>query len=359
MTMKSPLIILLRACWEAKPAATAMGASGPASEACHRLEQGGANRLPEPHARTDWDVIFDQINSLPVYLLGAAAFVSVLTGRFIDAVVVMGVVAANAAIGYITETRAEKTISSLSETGVRAVNVLRDGQVRLVPVETLVPGDVLELTPGSYIAADMRLLKGHRLSIDESALTGESMPVSKEPGFLGDEDTALGDRSNMAYMGTHVTGGSGRGMVVATAAATELGQIQTMVGEAEALEVLEAARRNDMGDTLMLRDLAIAYNRAGDQGMAALVTAERLALNGDADDAALQARRALATLPEGSPGWLRALTSPRALITRCQGTRAPSASRTNSVPVYTPGPSSPGQPSLRPWWAPMPTNTAS
>ncbi len=223
-----------------------------ADEAGVRLQRYGPNSLAAAQRRSDLSIFIGQFNSLPVGLLGISALVSFITGGALDAAVIIGVVLINSVIGFVTERQAEKTISSLSETGVRAVNVLRDGQVRLVPVETLVPGDVLELIPGSYIAADMRLLNGHRLSIDESALTGESMPVSKDHKFLGSEDTALGDRSNMAYMGTHVTGGSGRGMVVATAAATELGQIQTMVGEAEAPETPMQKQLDRMGTQLAL-----------------------------------------------------------------------------------------------------------
>jgi S-adenosylmethionine synthetase len=126
-----------------------------------------------------------------------------------------------------------------------------------VPVQHLVPGDVLLLTPGTYIAADLRLLRSHRLTVDESALTGESLPVGKDHAFAPAEDTVLSDRKNMAYMGTHVTGGNGCGVVVATAEATELGQIQTMVGEAESPETPMQRQLDRMGTQLALLSSAV------------------------------------------------------------------------------------------------------
>ncbi|MBL0713859.1 MAG: hypothetical protein JJV98_09165, partial [Desulfosarcina sp.] len=178
-----------------------------ADEARRRCEQGGANRLPEPHARTDWDIIFDQVNSLPVYLLGAAAFVSVLTGGVIDALVVMGVVAANAAIGYIAESQADKTISSLRRFVNPLARVIRNGEPLEIPAHEVVIGDLMTLKPGMYVPADCRLLEASHLSVDESMLTGESMPVFKSARALRIRHTPLTDRLNMVFMGTLVTGG--------------------------------------------------------------------------------------------------------------------------------------------------------
>ncbi len=221
-------------------------------EAASRLRQYGENSLAAGERRSDLAIFVEQFISAPVGLLGASAVVAVITGGMVDAAVIVGVVLINAAIGFITERQAEKTISSLAKTGVRAVNVLRDGAVTTIPVESIVPGDILVLTPGTYIAADIRLTHSHRMTVDESALTGESMPVSKDYRFVAREDTPLADRRNMAYMGTHVTGGNGRGVVVATAEATELGQIQTMVGEAESPETPMQRQLDRMGTTLAM-----------------------------------------------------------------------------------------------------------
>jgi len=219
-------------------------------EAQQRLQEFGENSLTAAERRTDLAIALEQFLNAPVAMLGASAVISVLTGGKIDALVIVGVVIINAAIGFITERQAEKTINSLAKTGVREVTVLRDGISGLVQVEQIVPGDLLVLTPGSHIAADIRLLKSHNLTVDESALTGESLPVAKDYKQVGNSDTALGDRSNMAYMGTHVTGGSGNGIVVATGKTTELGQIQTMVSEAESPETPMQRQLDEMGTKL-------------------------------------------------------------------------------------------------------------
>ena len=217
-----------------------------------RLQQYGYNSLQASHGRSDLAIFLGQFNSPPVYLLGASAAIAVMTGGMLDAAVILGVVLINSAIGFITERQAEKTIAALTKSGVRSVNALRDGQEIEVLVENIVPGDILLLSPGTYVAADARILTSHRLSVDESALTGESLPVTKDHDYIAREDTPLGDRINMAYMGTHVSGGNGRAVVVATAAATELGQIQTMVGEAESPETPMQKQLDRMGTTLAL-----------------------------------------------------------------------------------------------------------
>ncbi|MEJ2321918.1 MAG: HAD-IC family P-type ATPase [Gammaproteobacteria bacterium] len=223
-----------------------------ASDAQMQLQRYGPNSLTASKGRSDLAIFLEQFVSTPVAMLGASAVISIMTGGAIDAAVILGVVLINAGIGFITERQAEKTISSLAKSGVTAVMVLRDGVVGAVPVEEIVPGDVLVLTPGSYIAADIRLLDTHKLNVDESALTGESLPVSKDHAFAGSQGTPLGDRRNMAYMGTHVTGGSGKGVVVATGRATELGQIQTMVGEAESPETPMQRQLDEMGTRLAI-----------------------------------------------------------------------------------------------------------
>ncbi|MGD8312167.1 MAG: HAD-IC family P-type ATPase [Gammaproteobacteria bacterium] len=217
-----------------------------------RLQRYGYNSLHASRGRSDLLIFLGQFNSPPVYLLGASAAIAVVTGGMLDAAVILGVVLINSAIGFITERQAEKTIAALTRSGVRSVQVLRDGERIDVEVENIVPGDILLLAPGTYVAADARILNSHRLSVDESALTGESLPVTKDHEYIAREDTPLGDRVNMAYMGTHVSGGNGRAVVVATAAATELGQIQTMVGEAEAPETPMQKQLDRMGTTLAL-----------------------------------------------------------------------------------------------------------
>lgn len=222
------------------------------NEALQRLQRYGENTLSASATRSDLSILLSQFNSPPVFMLAGSAVIAIMTGGLVDAAVILGVVIINSAIGFVTERQAEKTISSLSDTGVRSVHVLRNGQETEISVAAIVPGDVLVFTPGTYVAADARILSSHRLSVDESALTGESLPVNKDHHFVAADNTALGDRSNMTYMGTHISGGNGRAVVVATARATELGQIQTMVGEAEAPETPMQKQLDKMGTTLAL-----------------------------------------------------------------------------------------------------------
>jgi Ca2+-transporting ATPase len=261
-------------------------------EAQRRLAHYGENRLVGSSGRSDLAIFVDQFNSAPVYMLGGSAVIALLTGGLVDAAVILGVVLINAAIGFVTERQAEKTIASLSESGVRSVRVLRGGEELLIDVEAIVPGDILVLTPGTYVAADARILNTHRLTIDESALTGESLPVSKDHRFVADVQTALGDRSNMAYMGTHVSGGNGRALVVATAAATELGQIQTMVGEAEAPETPMQRQLDKMGTTLALLSGAVCAGVFGVGVMRGYALLEMLKSS---------VSLAVAAVPEGLP----------------------------------------------------------
>ena len=232
-------------------------------EAGQRLRRYGENSLVAAKKRSDLAIFVEQFLNAPVALLGASAVISVMTGGAVDAAVIMGVVLINGMIGFITERQSEKAIASLAKTGVREVTVLRDGVSKTIKVESIVPGDILMLIPGTYIAADIRLLQTHRLSVDESALTGESLPVSKNPEFSGQDETALGDRINMGYMGTHVTGGSGQGIVIATAAATELGKIQTMVGEAEAPQTPMERQLENLGTQMVYISAGVCVVVAG------------------------------------------------------------------------------------------------
>jgi P-type Ca2+ transporter type 2C len=194
--------------------------------------QYGPNILPESVPRSGWSMFFDQFKSLPVALLGVAAGISVATGGIADAIVIGAVVVTNASIGYYTESQSEKIIHGLKSLVQPTSTVIRGGIMTTIDAKEVVPGDLLVLRPGSYVAADARLIEAKYLSIDESALTGESMPSMKTTDELPEQDMPLGDRSNMVYMGTLVMGGQGLAVAVATGRFTEVGKIQTMVGDA-------------------------------------------------------------------------------------------------------------------------------
>jgi Ca2+-transporting ATPase len=222
------------------------------------LKTYGPNLLPESEPRSGWEIFADQFKSLPVALLGAAAGLSVVTGGLVDAVLIMGVVVINAVIGYKTETESEKVIRSL-QTLVRPVALVqRQGRLKEVSAEEVVPGDLVVLRPGSYVPADARLLAASHLSVDESALTGESMPVLKATDALKEENIPLAERINMVFMGTLVTGGEGLAVVVATGSYTEIGLIQTLVGEAATPETPLERQLGEVGDQLVLICLGVS-----------------------------------------------------------------------------------------------------
>ncbi|WP_081423385.1 cation-translocating P-type ATPase [Methylococcus capsulatus] len=228
-----------------------------AAVVAERLARYGRNVLTEIKPRSAVAMFLGQFASPPVALLGLSAAVSIATGGMADAVVIVGVVLINAVIGYFTEAQAQKTIDALGKIGPTHALVMRDGVKRSVPLEEVVPGDILVLSPGSYIAADARLLASNRLTVDESALTGESLPVDKRHTFVGTKDTPLGDRKNMLHMGTIVTGGSGRAIVVATGRHTEIGLIQSLVGEVKTPETPLQRQLDEMGKQLALASSGI------------------------------------------------------------------------------------------------------
>jgi Ca2+-transporting ATPase len=224
----------------------------PANLVSTNLKRYGPNILPESVPRSGLSMFFGQFKSLPVALLGVAAGISVLTGGLADAVVIMGVVFINAAIGYTTESQTEKTINALKNLVRPSAAVIRDRSLKEIGAEEVVPGDLLLLRPGSYVAADARLIETNHLSVDESALTGESMPVRKTIGPIMQKGIPLADRTNMVYMGTLVTGGQGVAVVVATGRFTEMGKIQTLVGEARPPETPMERQLDRMGSQLVL-----------------------------------------------------------------------------------------------------------
>ncbi|QLE55507.1 cation-translocating P-type ATPase [Nostoc sp. TCL26-01] len=232
--------------------------SGLSSEvATTNLSRYGLNVLADTQVRSHLSIFVDQFQSLPVALLGVAAGVSLFTGGLIDALVILGVVGLNAVIGYTTETQSERIIHSLKHQQQTSAWVMRDDTAREIPVENVVMGDILILKPGSYIAADARLIEADNLSIDESALTGESIPVSKNTAPLMGEDVPLGDRLNMIYKGTLITGGQGLAVVVATGQFTEMGNIHQLVGEAKATETPLARQLDEVGSQLVLISMGI------------------------------------------------------------------------------------------------------
>ncbi|MEA5506294.1 HAD-IC family P-type ATPase [Halotia wernerae UHCC 0503] len=227
--------------------------SGLSSNAAQgQLQTYGANVLPESETRSHLSMFIDQFKSLPVGLLSVAAGLSIATGGVADAVVIMGVVFINAVIGYATESNSEKIINSLKHLVKPSAVVIRDGISQEISATEIVLGDILVLSPGSYVPADARLIEANRLSVDESALTGESLPIPKNTELLSKQDIPLGDRVNMVYMGTLVTGGQGLAVVVATGKFTEMGRIHTLVSESQMPETPMQKQLDQAGSQLVV-----------------------------------------------------------------------------------------------------------
>jgi P-type Ca2+ transporter type 2C len=194
-------------------------------EAAKRLEQHGPNELPHKPPPPFWLVFIRQFHNPLIYILAAAAVFSIAVGEFTDAGFIGAVMLINALIGGVQEWRAERASHGLQKLIVTRAGVVRDGEVVDLPARDLVPGDLVWLESGNRVPADMRLLSGRGLEVDESLLTGESLPVSKDAGWEGDRNATLGDRLNMAYAGSVVARGRGRGLVVATGLDTAVGQL--------------------------------------------------------------------------------------------------------------------------------------
>jgi Ca2+-transporting ATPase len=222
-----------------------------------KLQKYGLNLLSESPPRSGLSILLDYFKSVPVALLTGAAMLSLATGGIVDAGVIMGVVALNAALGYATESQSERIINSLKHLVNPVALVIRDGNAIEINAEELVPGDILVLKPGSYIPADARLLEVNRLSVDESALTGESIPVTKTPETIARPNVPLAERVNMVYMGTLVTGGQGLAVVVATGQQTEMGTIQTLVGETSVPQTPMERQLDRVGSQLVLLSSAV------------------------------------------------------------------------------------------------------
>jgi cation-transporting ATPase F len=203
-------------------------------EAARRLERYGPNELPRVASISPLKRLLLQMHNPLIYVLLAAGAVTLTLGEYVDASVILGVVAVNTFIGFLQETKAEAALDALRSMVHTEARVVRSGRQRRVRSEELVPGDLVLVESGDKLPADLRLVTESELQVDESALTGESLPVSKDEVVLP-EATPVADRRNMAYSGTLVTGGTGSGIVVATGGATELGEIHRLVGSAKTL----------------------------------------------------------------------------------------------------------------------------
>ena len=201
-------------------------------EAANRLEQYGRNKLKGKPKKSVLALFLSQLKDMLIYVLLGAAAITIAIGEYSDAIIILLVVALNAIIGVAQESKAEKAVEALQKLTTPKSLVRRGGEILEINSEEVVPGDIIILDAGRFIPADIRLTDTANLQIEESALTGESVPTNKNAStILTDPKTSLGDKVNMAYMSTLVTYGRGEGVVVATAMDTEIGKIAKILDD--------------------------------------------------------------------------------------------------------------------------------
>lgn len=215
----------------------------------HRLEAEGENVLEKGKEQTVLDMIQEQINDPMIFILFLAAAISLLLREFSDTVIILAVIALNTAVGVIQEGKAKKALDALKEMTAPAALVKRNGAYQQIPASALVRGDVVKLEAGDQVPADIRLIRSQGLEINESALTGESLPVQKNT-FLLKKGLPIAERKNMAYMSTEVMKGMGEGIVTAVGMDTELGKIAGMIKETAGELTPLQKRLGDLGKVL-------------------------------------------------------------------------------------------------------------
>ena len=198
-----------------------------------RCGQFGENVLQEHAGKKIWQVFLEQFQDLLVLILIVAAAISVLSGSGESAAVIFAVITMNAVLGTIQHEKARKSLESLKKLSAPVAQVLRDGKSQEIPAAKVVPGDIVLLDAGSLVAADGRLLECYNLQVNESSLTGESLPVEKRAGVEDVAGIPLGDQYNMVFAGSLVTGGRGVFVVTATGMETELGKIARLMNMAK------------------------------------------------------------------------------------------------------------------------------
>ena len=225
--------------------------------ASQRLHLYGPNQLREAPRPGFWITLWDQLNNFVVILLIVSSIVSALLGEWLDALAILSIVILNTALGIIQERRAEEALAALKQLAAPEAHVLRDGHRQVLPARDLVPGDIVFLEAGNYVPADMRLLEAVNLRVEEASLTGESLPVEKNAALVLNQNVPLGDRKNTAFMGTLVSYGRGRGVVVSTGMHTQLGMIASMLQNVETEETPLQRRLDQLGKTLSIGALVL------------------------------------------------------------------------------------------------------
>lgn len=249
--------------WHARPADEAIEALGSSqqgltgAEADRRLDDHGPNELPARDPESLLSRIARQFKNVLIYVLLAAAAFSMMLGEWVDSVVILAVVVANAVVGFVQEGRAERSLDAIRRMVSPSAAVIRDAHRLSLPATEIVPGDLVLLKAGDRVPADLRVIRADNLRADEAVLTGESAPVDKSPAPVP-ADAELGDRHSMLYSGTLVAAGQGVGLAVSTGAGTELGRISGMIEQVEMLETPLLRQMNVFSRRLTVLILGVA-----------------------------------------------------------------------------------------------------
>lgn len=222
------------------------------NEAKERLKKYGLNKLSEEKGRTPLEIFISQFKSLLIIILIFATVISFFLGDIIESIAILFVVLLNALLGYIQEYRADQSVKALKELVAPVAVVLRNGKRKEIHQEEIVPGDVVILEAGGKIPADLRIVESVRLQLDESILTGESVTVSKQTDPINSNVSSIGDIINMAYMGTVVADGRGKGIVVKTGANTELGNIASLTQQIKSEQTPLEKKLNEFSKKLSI-----------------------------------------------------------------------------------------------------------
>lgn len=214
-----------------------------------RLAEVGPNELIEKKRKPPFTIFLNQFKDFMIVVLLAAAIIAGIAGDMTDTIIIVVIVILNAVVGFVQENKAERAMEALKKISALQAHVRRDGKVTTIASAELVPGDVVELEAGNIVPADLRLVEAHGLRINESALTGESVPAEKTEKSLSPADLSLGDRLNMAFKSTLITNGRARAVVIATGMSTEIGSIAKMLQQGEEVTPLQK-RMADFGKKL-------------------------------------------------------------------------------------------------------------
>lgn len=228
-----------------------------AAEARDRLAVHGPNELPEAPPVSPLTLFLSQFSSLIIWVLIGAAVVSGLLQEWVDAGAILAIVILNALLGFIQEYRAERSLAALRKLSITTARVIREGEIHSIPARGLVPGDLIQVEAGDHVPSDARLVYAMALRTQEAALTGESTPVDKTVEPLDGESVPIGDRRNMLFLGSDVSAGKGRAVVVATGVHTELGKIAELMREAGAETTPLQRRLEQLGHVLLYLSLGI------------------------------------------------------------------------------------------------------